>query len=385
MKKIILTIFCFGMLFPLLGSAARPYGVEEIPNVQVGNRYRFTSNPDGVLSPSAVAEIDSLCYSLRHRALAQVAVVAVEDIRGDDLFSFAHTLFSQWGVGRADSDNGLGILLVVDRREVRFVTGPGLEGVLPDALCKRIQMRYMLPYFREGDYSAGMVAGLRAVASVLEGSELDLGGNDDFRATDDLPAWAVFLIVFLVVFVPLGVMLVGFYRSRRCPRCRAFALVLQSRNLVGQTDHYNLFEDTYRCGKCGFVVKRQSRSARSDNNNHRRGGGMWIGGFGGGHGSGGGFGGGFGGGSFAGFHKRFTRGDAVHASDRGILKTDAEDQSQQVIQNPASEYQAAAYRNRDDPGEPFACQIGQGASGSAVERRENHRSPFRVAVRFGHR
>lgn len=85
MKKIILTIFCFGMLFPLLGSAARPYGVEEIPNVQVGNRYRFTSNPDGVLSPSAVAEIDSLCYSLRHRALAQVAVVAVEDIRGDDL------------------------------------------------------------------------------------------------------------------------------------------------------------------------------------------------------------------------------------------------------------------------------------------------------------
>lgn len=93
MKKIILTIFCLGMLFPLLGSAARPYGVEEIPNVQVGNRYRFTSNPDGVLSPSAVAEIDSLCYSLRHRALAQVAVVAVEDIRGDDLFSFAIRFF----------------------------------------------------------------------------------------------------------------------------------------------------------------------------------------------------------------------------------------------------------------------------------------------------
>lgn len=95
-------------------------------------------------------------------------------------------------------------------------------------------MRYMLPYFREGDYSAGMVAGLRAVASVLEGSELDSGGNDDFRAADDLPVWAVFLIVFLVVLVPLGIMLVGFYRSRRCPRCRAFALVLQSRNLVGR-------------------------------------------------------------------------------------------------------------------------------------------------------
>lgn len=304
MRKFILTILCFGMLFPLLASAASPYGVEEIPNVQIGNRYQFTSNPDGVLSPSAVAEIDSLCYALRHRALAQVAVVAVEDIRGDDLFSFAHTLFSQWGVGRADSDNGLGIILVVDRREVQFVTGPGLEGVLPDALCKRIQMRYMLPYFREGDYSAGMVAGVRAVASVLEGSELDLGGNDDFRAGDDLPVWAVFLIVFLVIIVPLGVILVGYYRSRRCPRCHAFALVQESRELIKQTEHYNLFEYTYRCSNCGFVVKRQSKSAREDNNNHRGGGGMWIGGFGGGlgggRGSGGGFGGGFGGGSFGG-------------------------------------------------------------------------------------
>ena len=245
-----------------------------------------------------MAHIDRLCAALRERAVAQVAVVAVDDIAGGDVFEFAIDLFSAWGVGQARNDNGLGILLVKDRREIRFVTGGGLEGVLPDAICKRIQLKYMLPAFRQGDYSLGMVQGVEAVSQLLEGSELDLGGTD--TAGDELPAWAVFLIVFLVVFVPLGVMLVGFYRSRRCPRCRAFALVLQSRNLVGQTDHYNLFEDTYRCGKCGFVVKRQSRSARSDNNNHRGGGGMWIGGFGGGHGSGGGFGGGFGGGSFGG-------------------------------------------------------------------------------------
>lgn len=271
MKKIILTIFCFGMLFPLLGSAARPYGVEEIPNVQVGNRYRFTSNPDGVLSPSAVAEIDSLCYSLRHRALAQVAVVAVEDIRGDDL-SPSPIRFFPMGCRprRFGQRTGHSLGRRSPGSAVRDRTGTGRRLARctlqadPDALHAAV--------FPGGDYSAGMVAGLRAVASVLEGSELDSGGNDDFRAADDLPVWAVFLIVFLVVLVPLGIMLVGFYHSRRCPRCRAFALVLQSRNLVGQTDHYNLFEDTYRCGKCGFVVKRQSRSARSDNNNHRGGG-----------------------------------------------------------------------------------------------------------------
>jgi len=112
---------------------------------------------------------------------------ATDDIAGGDVFDFAIDLFSAWGVGQARNDNGLGILLVKDRREIRFVTGGGLEGVLPDAICKRIQLKYMLPAFRQGDYSLGMVQGVEAVSQLLEGSELDLGGTD--TAGDELPAW----------------------------------------------------------------------------------------------------------------------------------------------------------------------------------------------------
>lgn len=46
--------------------------------------------------------------------------------------------------------------------------------MLPDAICKRIQLKYMLPAFRQGDYSLGMVQGVEAVSQLLEGSELDL-------------------------------------------------------------------------------------------------------------------------------------------------------------------------------------------------------------------
>ena len=170
-------ILCL-LLFASLAAQARSYRAEDIPNVQRADRTRYVSNPDGILSPGAVARIDSVCGALRDRAIAQVAVVAVDDIAGGDVFDFAVDLFTQWGVGRAENDNGLGILLVRDRREIRFVTGGGLEGVLPDAVCKRIQLKYMLPAFREGDYSRGMVAGVEAAAQLLEGSELDLGGTD---------------------------------------------------------------------------------------------------------------------------------------------------------------------------------------------------------------
>lgn len=91
-----------------------------------------------------------------------------------DTFSFAIELFGSWGVGSAESDNGLGVLLVRNLHEIRFITGGGLEGILPDALCKRIQMKYMLPAFRQEDYDAGMLAGLAVTAEVLAGGTPDL-------------------------------------------------------------------------------------------------------------------------------------------------------------------------------------------------------------------
>lgn len=290
-------ILCL-LFVPCLAAQARTYRAEEIPNVQRADRTRYVSNPDGILSAAAVARIDSICGTLRDRAIAQVAVVAVDEIAGGEVFDFAIDLFTQWGVGRAENDNGLGILLVKDRREIRFVTGGGLEGVLPDAIVKRIQLKYMLPAFREGDYSRGMVAGVEAAAQLLEGSELDLGGTD--AADEELPSWAIFLIVVGFVVVPMGVIMLGYYARKRCPKCHKLTLQQQSNRILQVTPNYRLVEYTYVCSNCGAVVRRQSKNLRDDN---LGGGGTIIGGglggFGGGS-RGGGFGGGFGGGSFGG-------------------------------------------------------------------------------------
>lgn len=281
---------------------AERYAVRTIPNVQLADRTRFTSNPDGILSPQAVVRIDSICGSLRHRGIAQVAVVAVDEIEGGDVFSFAMQLFSDWGVGRREDDNGLGILLVKDAREVRFVTGRGLEGVLPDALAKRIQLQYMLPYFRQGDYSAGMVSGVEAVDRVLTGSELDVGGNDDY-AEDGLPDWAALLLLGGFFAAALLVLWLIGRRSRRCPVCKHHTLKPESYEVVERSAASSVVETTFVCSHCGAVVKRRSRNGGGPNGGRGGGGVFWggFGGFGGGGGGGGGFGGGgFGGGGFGG-------------------------------------------------------------------------------------
>lgn len=277
-----------------LGAAARPYAVREIENVQLSDRTRFTSNPDGILSERAVARIDSVCLALRERGAAQVAVVAVDEIAGDDLFDYAYELFSSWGVGRREESNGVGILLVKGRREIRFVTGRGVEGVLPDALCKRIQTACMLPAFREGDYDGGMVRGVEAVAAVLAGSELETGVADAVPQEDDAPWWVIALILGGCIAVPL----VAVVRMLRCPRCRRwFALRSQGERIVLRAQGWRMVEQTLVCRHCGRILRRRRREADGSDLGSR-GGGMWIGG--GGFSGGGNPGGGFGGGSFGG-------------------------------------------------------------------------------------
>ena len=279
---------------------ARPYRTKDVPNVQIENRYRFTSNPDGILDARAVAQIDSICYDLRHRGIAQTAVVALREIDTDDVFEFAYELFSEWGVG-SKSNSGIGILLVEEAREIRFITGYGIEGVLPDAICKRIQTEYMLPHFRRGDYSQGMVAGVEAIRSVLNGSELDVGGNDDYVNEEDEAIWALVGFFIIVIIGSMVIVIIADRASRTCPTCKQRTLQKENVRVISHNFGATTYEDTFVCTKCGTVVKRKRQDYDSSSNNRRGGGPIIMGGMGrGSFGGGSSFGGGWGGGSFGG-------------------------------------------------------------------------------------
>ena len=256
--------------------------------MQILDATRYTSNPDGILSQSAVEAIDRACDSLHSASRAQIAVVAIEDIEGDDVFQFAFDLFSAWGVGGKSSDNGLGILLVTEKREIRFVTGYGLEGVLTDAMCKRIQQRYMVSHLSAGDYSTGMVEGVAAVARILYGSE-ELSAQSDGSDED----FIIFILSFFgFVVLLIAIVSIAVWMSRKCPKCGKHTLVRTTSVKISSTRQYNIMLHTYRCSNCGHTKEQQEKIYKSS-------GGTYVGG-GRGFGGGGSFGGGFGGGSFGG-------------------------------------------------------------------------------------
>lgn len=146
--------------------AAQVYTVETVPNPKVVNN-TWVSDPTGILSYDTFTLLNAKLDSLEIAATAQVAIVMLPSIGTSDIFDFSQSLFTKWGIGQPEKDNGLLILFVKDQRTIRFHTGLGLEGVLPDITCKRIQQQFMVPYFKNGEYNNGILLGVNEVIEIL--------------------------------------------------------------------------------------------------------------------------------------------------------------------------------------------------------------------------
>jgi uncharacterized protein len=161
-RKYLLLLLVFTGILSVQG-----YPVSNVPHPKTADAGNFVCNPDGILDEASVTQINTVLQSLEADTKAEVAVVTLQTIGDDVIEDFAVRLFQEWGIGKKGLDNGLLILFVLDQRAVRFETGYGLEGVLPDAICKRIQMQTMIPAFKNGDYGAGLLLGVEQVASFV--------------------------------------------------------------------------------------------------------------------------------------------------------------------------------------------------------------------------
>jgi uncharacterized protein len=135
--------------FPLAPRAER---IQDLPQPT-----DYVSDFAHVLSPDAVARIDSICAQLDHSAAnAQLAVVTVHDLNGDDAADYADQLEDHWKMGNKGLNRYAMVLLAVADRKYRIEVGYGLEGILNDAKVGDIG-RAMVPDLRAGDYDGAVM------------------------------------------------------------------------------------------------------------------------------------------------------------------------------------------------------------------------------------
>jgi uncharacterized protein len=120
-----------------------------------------------VLQPDQASALESQLAQLERDTGHQVAVLTVPTLDGEDIEGFSIRVAESWKIGKKGFDNGVILLVAVKDRRLRLEVGYGLEGVLPDAIAKRITADYIVPHFRQQDYGGGIVAGINAVDKIL--------------------------------------------------------------------------------------------------------------------------------------------------------------------------------------------------------------------------
>ena len=121
----------------------------------------YVSDYAHVLSPEAVARLDRICSQLDHTAAnAQVAIVTVRTLEGEDAADYASQLEDKWHMGKKGSDRGVLLLLAVNDHKRRIDVGYGLEGILPDGKLGDIG-REMVPYLRANDFDDAVTTAVR--------------------------------------------------------------------------------------------------------------------------------------------------------------------------------------------------------------------------------
>ena len=161
----------------------------------------------GVLSDPVRQQVESLCTAVDRQAHAQIAVVTVKTIDGDQsIEEFATALEEKWKVGTKGTDRGVLMLLVMSPRKGRIEVGYGLEGILNDAKVGDIG-RSMVADAQANNYDAAVPLGVQQIATVIAsdaGVTLTPGSRVDRRQATQptsIGIGQILLFVILGIFV----------------------------------------------------------------------------------------------------------------------------------------------------------------------------------------
>lgn len=200
-KKIIL-LFLFSTLLSVVSA--------QIPSAP--SPARLVNDFAGIFTSSQTSELESTLSNFAQQTSNQIAVVTVSDLGDYSVSDFAQRLHSQWGVGSAQNNNGV-VILIKPRTEttgsgqVFISVGYGLEGAIPDITAGRIIRSEMLPSFQQGQMYAGVEKATKVLMELARG---EYSSEEYVKKTENSSEQALSVFIFMAIFL-----LISFLKSKQ--------------------------------------------------------------------------------------------------------------------------------------------------------------------------
>ena len=158
-----------------------------------------------VVSAGTAAQLNQTLENFERQTSEQIVVAVFPKMQSDsDVEDYTVRVFRSWGIGQKDKNNGAVLFVFVQDHKLFLQTGYGLEGVLPDALCKRIIDEQITPRFKAGDFDGGLTAGVQSILAATKGEYKGNGSTvGDHRGGG---GGAVIPIIFFLIIVAIIIM-----------------------------------------------------------------------------------------------------------------------------------------------------------------------------------
>jgi uncharacterized protein len=157
-----------------------------------------------LLSADEEVILDNKIRALKDKSGHQVNIATVPSLEGYDISDYGNRLFRFWKLGDKTANDGVLLLIAPNERKVRIEVGYGLEGDMTDAISSVIINHDMIPRFKTGDWSGGLVLGVDDVEKVIGGDGSQIVERVQNQSAPDITNWIPIIIFIIIVFIILS-------------------------------------------------------------------------------------------------------------------------------------------------------------------------------------
>lgn len=156
-----------------------------------------------------IQKVDQVLRQYNEAGKAQIQVLTLPDLQGFPIEQASIKIVETWKLGTAKQDNGILFLVSSRERKLRIEVGQGLEGALPDAIASRIIREIVVPNFKAGRRSEGIVAGVVEIIRQVDKEYADKNLEavaPSSQVTNSMSAVGqlLLLVIFIVFFIIKG-------------------------------------------------------------------------------------------------------------------------------------------------------------------------------------
>lgn len=171
-----------------------------------------------ILSADTEDYITRISVSLQESCGAQIGVYTVDYVGNSTMEGYAYEVFNAWGLGDADKDNGVLLLMASGEDDYYIMPGAGIESQLTTSMLRTIVDEQLEPNWVKQDYDAGARDTVDALADRLcriYGVTLDTaGGSEPAAAQQQGGVGFMGVLLILIAVILVAAVVVSLFRPR---------------------------------------------------------------------------------------------------------------------------------------------------------------------------